>query len=61
MTRCRGLLLPLSLADASIADALRSGADPQRAVDGLIDLANDAGGNDNVTVVVVDPIVPVED
>jgi protein phosphatase len=48
------------VADAAIADVLTSGADPQRAVDRLIDLANDAGGNDNVTVVVIDPPVPGE-
>jgi protein phosphatase len=46
------------VADAAILDALTSGADPQRAVDRLIDLANDAGGNDNVTVVIIDPTVP---
>ena len=40
--------------DADIADALRQHTDPQAAADRLVDMANDAGGRDNTTVVVVD-------
>ena len=36
-----------------IADVLRSEPDPQRAVDRLVELANEAGGEDNVTAVVI--------
>lgn len=39
--------------DETIADALRGGADVRGAVGGLIDLANAAGGPDNITVVLV--------
>lgn len=40
--------------DASITRALREQGDPQRAADRLVELANEAGGDDNITVVVVD-------
>jgi len=42
------------ITDTEIAAVLRANADPQTAVDVLIELANEAGGRDNVTVVVVD-------
>jgi protein phosphatase len=41
--------------DAAIAAALAEEPDPRRAVDRLIALANGAGGDDNVTVIVIDP------
>ncbi len=40
--------------DAEITAVLEANAHPQRAVDVLIDLANEAGGRDNITIVVVD-------
>ena len=40
--------------DNEIAGVLRRLADPQEAADELVRLANDAGGRDNITVVVVD-------
>ena len=43
------------VADAAIATVLRDTLDPADAADGLIGLANAAGGDDNVTVVVIDP------
>jgi len=42
--------------DEAIAAVLASEPDPGRAVDRLIGLANAAGGDDNVTVIVIDPI-----
>jgi protein phosphatase len=39
---------------ASIEDVLRSETDPQAAANRLVDLANQAGGEDNITVVIVD-------
>ena len=39
---------------SAIADVLDAEPDPQRAADVLVDLANDAGGEDNITVVIVD-------
>jgi protein phosphatase len=39
---------------SSMQEVLGSEPDPQRAADRLIQLANDAGGEDNITVVVVD-------
>lgn len=42
------------ITDTEIAAVLAANADPQTAVDVLIELANEAGGRDNVTVVVVD-------
>ena len=40
--------------DDTIAGVLRSEEDPQTAADSLVDLANRAGGEDNVTVVIID-------
>lgn len=47
-----GLSSMLSAED--IADALRSQPDPQAAAEALVDRANSAGGEDNITVVVID-------
>ena len=46
--------LPLELTDAEIAGVLRTGRMVQDAADELVRLAVEAGGRDNVTVVVVD-------
>jgi serine/threonine protein phosphatase PrpC len=43
------------VADELIERVLAGEADPSVAVDRLVELANDAGGEDNVTVIVVDP------
>ncbi|MDQ5816275.1 MAG: Stp1/IreP family PP2C-type Ser/Thr phosphatase [Actinomycetota bacterium] len=40
--------------DGPIKSVLASESDPQRAADRLIDVANEAGGDDNITVVVID-------
>lgn len=40
--------------DAAIKETLQAVADPQAAADQLVDLANAAGGEDNITVVVID-------
>ncbi|MDQ3176432.1 MAG: Stp1/IreP family PP2C-type Ser/Thr phosphatase, partial [Actinomycetota bacterium] len=40
--------------DDDIADVLATHTDPQRAAERLVEMANDAGGRDNITVVVVD-------
>jgi protein phosphatase len=40
--------------DAAIAAVLREEADPNAAADRLVELANAAGGDDNVTVIVID-------
>ncbi|HVM40554.1 MAG TPA: Stp1/IreP family PP2C-type Ser/Thr phosphatase [Acidimicrobiia bacterium] len=42
------------LRDDRILDLLRRTADPQTAADALVEAANAAGGDDNITVVVVD-------
>jgi protein phosphatase len=42
--------------DIDIADTLRSESDPQAAAERLVEQANEAGGRDNTTVVVVDII-----
>lgn len=42
--------------DTAIADTLESESDPQRAAERLVEQANEAGGRDNTTVVVVDII-----
>ena len=44
------------LSDDTIAATLRRHADPQQAADTLVDMANQAGGDDNITV--VDPRRP---
>lgn len=44
------------LEDERIAAVLRSVDDPERAAGELVDLANDAGGHDNTTVVIVDVV-----
>ena len=40
--------------DAEISRILKEHSDPQAAVDVLIEMANEAGGRDNVTVIIVD-------
>jgi len=42
--------------DATIKQTLTSLTDPQKACDRLVDQANEAGGRDNITVIVVDVI-----
>ena len=42
----------------NIRDALSAPGDPEQAVDRLIDLANQAGGPDNIACVVADVIKP---
>jgi len=42
--------------DDAIAGVLRRQPDPQRAADALVDMANEAGGDDNITVVIVDAL-----
>jgi PPM family protein phosphatase len=44
------------ISDEAIAPPLRDERDPQKAADRLVQLANEAGGEDNITVVVVDVI-----
>ncbi|HEV8623308.1 MAG TPA: Stp1/IreP family PP2C-type Ser/Thr phosphatase [Acidimicrobiia bacterium] len=44
------------LSDDTIAQTLRRHADPQQAADTLVDMANQAGGDDNITVVLVDAL-----
>jgi serine/threonine protein phosphatase PrpC len=44
------------LSDETIAATLRRHADPQQAADILVDMANQAGGDDNITVVVLDAL-----
>ena len=43
--------------DGRLEEVLTGSRDPQAAADSLITLANDAGGNDNITVVVLDVVV----
>lgn len=46
-----------SMIDAqAISEVLGSERDPQRAAERLVDLANQAGGEDNITVIVVDVV-----
>lgn len=44
------------VADEAVAGVLRRQPDPQRAAETLVDMANEAGGDDNITVVVVDAL-----
>jgi len=44
------------LSDDTIAQTLRRHADPQQAAETLVDMANQAGGDDNITVVLVDAL-----
>jgi protein phosphatase len=44
------------LPDDTIAVTLRRHADPQQAAETLVDMANQAGGDDNITVVVLDAL-----
>jgi len=48
--------LTTMLSDATIAVTLRRHPDPQQAADTLVDMANQAGGDDNITVVVLDAL-----
>jgi protein phosphatase len=44
------------VADDAIAAVLRGQSDPQQAAERLVDMANDAGGDDNITVVVLEGV-----
>jgi protein phosphatase len=44
------------LSDEAIAGTLRRHADPQQAANTLVDMANQAGGDDNITVVILDAL-----
>ncbi len=44
------------LSDDTIAQTLRRHADPQQAAETLVDMANQAGGDDNITVVLLDAL-----
>ncbi len=44
------------VADTAIAGILSRQPDPQQAAEQLVDMANDAGGDDNITVVVIDAL-----
>src|SRR5690349_21037663 len=44
------------LSDDTIAATLRRHPDPQQAADTLVDMANQAGGDDNITVVILDAL-----
>ena len=44
------------VADDLIAAVLRGQSDPQEAAERLVDMANDAGGDDNITVVVLEAV-----
>jgi len=48
------------LSDDTIALTLRRHPDPQQAADTLVDMANQAGGDDNITVVVLDALADGE-
>ena len=47
--------LTRELSDSQIAAVLRGKSDSQRAADRLVSLANDAGGGDNITAMVIRP------
>lgn len=51
--------LTSEVVDEEIATVLRESHDPQRAVDTLVSRALDAGGRDNITVIVIDLADPV--
>ena len=42
------------VSDALIADTLSKGNDPRQACQSLVDVANEAGGRDNITVLIAD-------
>jgi serine/threonine protein phosphatase PrpC len=44
------------LSDDTIAQTLRRHPDPQQAADTLVDMANQAGGDDNITVILLDAL-----
>ncbi|MGH9005131.1 MAG: Stp1/IreP family PP2C-type Ser/Thr phosphatase, partial [Acidimicrobiia bacterium] len=44
------------VADSAIERVLRRQPDPQEAAETLVDMANEAGGDDNITVVVIDAL-----
>jgi len=44
------------VSDAAIAGALTEAADPQAACDRLVEMANEAGGDDNITAVVIEAL-----
>ncbi|HKN37926.1 MAG TPA: Stp1/IreP family PP2C-type Ser/Thr phosphatase [Acidimicrobiia bacterium] len=48
--------LTTMLSDDTIAVTLRRHPDPQQAADTLVDMANQAGGDDNITVVILDAL-----
>ena len=48
--------LTTMLSDDTIASMLRRHVDPQQAADSLVDMANQAGGEDNITVVILDAL-----
>jgi protein phosphatase len=53
--------LPRELHDDQIASLLRRLGDPEEAARELVDEAKRRGGNDNITVVVVDVVAPAEE
>jgi len=48
--------LTTMIRDRDLERIARSQSDPQRAADALVNAANDAGGEDNITVVVIDVV-----
>ncbi|HET9771489.1 MAG TPA: Stp1/IreP family PP2C-type Ser/Thr phosphatase [Acidimicrobiia bacterium] len=48
--------LTTMLPDETIGATLRRHADPQQAADTLVDMANQAGGDDNITVLILDAL-----
>lgn len=49
------------LDDDTLLDELSSGADPEDVVDRLVELANEAGGPDNITAIVADVVDPPDE